>query len=117
MKIRSIGITLTLIIMVLCFSSCDVQPNPLVGAWADNSGDTITFMADKTFLAKITNPTTKQLVDSEGEYEVLLNVITFVNKSGQQRVSEWDIRGNILYVTWTDDLATSIPLSLYKVRN
>lgn len=97
------------------FVSCNVQPNPLVGAWADNQGNTISLFADNTFLAKITSSGKESTI--EGTYNVLLNVITFITSSGHQRVSEWDIRGNMLYINWTDDVGNSIPLTLYKIRN
>lgn len=101
---------------IMLLTSCNPEPNPLVGAWADNRGDTITLMADNTFLSDITNEY-GQKVTTEGTYSVLLNVITFTTKAGHQRVSEWDIRGNILYITWTDDSGNTLPLSLYKIRN
>ena len=99
----------------LFLASCQIQPNPLVGAWADNQGNTLTLLADNTFLAKITSSGKESTI--EGNYNVLLNVITFVTSSGHQRVSEWDIRGNMLYINWTDDAGNSIPLTLYKIRN
>lgn len=109
-----LGIGILLVILLL--ASCATQPNPLVGAWADNSGATLTLMADNSFMAKITN-NYGQAVSTEGTYNVLLNVITFVTSSGHQRVTEWDIRGNMLYINWTDDSGKSVPLTLYKIRN
>ena len=100
---------------ILFLASCQIQPNPLVGTWADNQGNTITLLADNTFLAKITSSGKESTI--EGNYNVLLNVITFVTSSGHQRVTEWDIRGNMLYINWTDDVGNSIPLTLYKIRN
>lgn len=115
--IRRIVVVLTLMAIVLLMSSCNPEPNPLVGSWADNQGATITLMADNNFMAKITDATTGQAVNTEGTYSVLLNVITFTTKSGHQRVTEWDIRGNMLYITWTDEKGKSTPLTLYKIRN
>jgi len=114
MNMRKIG--LMVLAGLLLLSSCKMQPNPLTGTWADNAGSTLTLMADNTFLAKIIN-IYDQPVTTEGTYSVLLNAITFTTASGHQRVSEWDIRGNILYLNWTDDTGVSMPLSLYKVRN
>lgn len=99
----------------LFLASCQIQPNPLVGTWADNQGNTLILLADNTFRAEITS--VGKLDKIEGNYNVLLNVITFITNSGHQRVSEWDIRGNILYITWTDDAKNSIHLTLYKIRN
>ena len=45
-----LGIGILLVILLL--GSCSTQPNPLVGAWADNSGATLTLMADNSFMAK-----------------------------------------------------------------
>lgn len=104
------------LLAVLLLASCATEPNPLVGAWADNRGDTLTLMADNSFMAKITN-SYNQAVNTEGTYSVLLNVITFTTTSGHQRVTEWDIRGNMLYINWTDDGGNTTPLTLYKIRN
>ena len=47
----------------------------------------------------------------------LVGAWAFVTSSGHQRVTEWDIRGNMLYINWTDDAGKSVPLTLYKIRN
>lgn len=114
--IFSCTLGLCLLLAVLLLASCATEPNPLVGAWADDRGDTLTLMADNSFMAKITN-SYGQAVNTEGTYNVLLNVITFTTKSGHQRVTEWDIRGNMLYINWTDDGGNTTPLTLYKIRN
>lgn len=118
MKKRALNCTLGLcaLLAALLLSSCQAQPNPLVGAWADNQGNTLTLMADNSFMAKIDNAS-GQAVNTEGTYNVLLNVITFTTKSGHQRVTEWDIRGNMLYINWTDDNRDTVSLTLYKIRN
>lgn len=116
MKINNrIAFGLLVLSAILFLASCQIQPNPLAGTWADNQGNTITLLADNTFLAKITSSGKESTI--EGTYNVLLNVITFVTSSGHQRVTEWDIRGNMLYINWTDDVGNSIPLTLYKIRN
>ena len=114
MNMRKMG--LMVLAGLLLLSSCEMQPNPLVGTWADNAGATLTLMADNSFMANITN-SYNQAVTTEGTYNVLLNVITFTTKSGHQRVTEWDIRGNMLYINWTDDQGNTQPLTLYKIRN
>ena len=68
-------------------------------------------------MAKINDVASGQKVTTEGSYTVLLNVISFVTSSGYQRVSEWDIRGNMLYLTWVDENMNEFPLTLYKIRN
>lgn len=113
MNMRKIG--LMVLAGLLLLASC-AEPNPLVGTWADNAGATLTLMADNSFMAKITN-SYNQAVNTEGTYNVLLNVITFTTTSGHQRVTEWDIRGNMLYINWTDDQGNTQPLTLYKIRN
>lgn len=110
-----IAFGLLVLSVILFLASCQIQPNPLAGTWADNQGNTLTLLADNTFLAKITSSGKESSI--EGTYNVLLNVITFVTSSGHQRVTEWDIRGNMLYINWTDDVGNSIPLTLYKIRN
>ena len=92
------------------------EPSPFVGTWADNRGDKIVFMDDGTFTATITNYA-GEISITEGTYTVLLNAITFNTSSGYQTVSEWDIRGNMLYLVWTDSDGNSIQLTLYKVKN
>lgn len=92
------------------------DPSPLTGTWADNRGDQIMLMADGSFSAVITDSTGLS-VRSEGSYTVLLNAITFTTAAGHQVVSEWDIRGNMLYLTWTDTVGNPISLTLYKTRN
>ncbi len=95
--------------------SCN-QPVPLYGTWADNRGDRLTFSSDGTFVAAINDP----LLGStfyNGDFVVLLNSLSFNWSDGTQIVSEWDIRGNILYINWTNSDGDTIPLSLYKVSN
>lgn len=103
------GIILSFIITLILFSSC-YTPSPLYGTWADNAGNKITFTQEGTFNAKIID-TEGKTSNVEGNYSVIDNVIIF-NISGDTiytRNTEWDIRGAILYITWT---ATDKPVNL-----
>ncbi|MDR1786862.1 MAG: hypothetical protein LBR16_00195 [Treponema sp.] len=91
--------------------SCQ-EPVPLYGTWADNQGNTLAFFVDNTFSGKVDDTL------YEGNYQVLLNAITFdVREPSQRLVSEWDIRGNMLYLDWTTSDGAAKNLTLYKVGN
>lgn len=104
---------LTFILTTIVFSSCYV-PSPLYGKWADNNGDSITFISDGTFVAKIlSNDGTKNY---EGEYSVIDNVLIFSESDGTSINTEWDIRGSMLFLTWTfGSENTTKNLTLYHV--
>lgn len=105
----------TLCFLVLCFS-CG-QPSPLYGTWSDNKGDEITMLSDFTYTAKLHDAVGEEF-ETAGSYNVLLNVITFTSKTGQTIVSEWDIRGNMLYLNWTPPVGgRPLQLTLYKTKN
>lgn len=110
---------ITIIILSLTlFLSCQ-QPSPLYGTWADNAGSSIVFMNDDTFSATIVQTSGSQTTKTSysGDYTVLLNTIVFSMSYGKTVVSEWDIRGNILYLDWTDEDGNSLALNLYKTAN
>ncbi|AEE16835.1 hypothetical protein [Treponema brennaborense] len=109
-------IIILLYIAAICFVSGCAEPSPLYGTWADNRGDKITLMADGNFNATITDAL-GVASRSEGAYTVLLNAISFTTNSGKQIVSEWDIRGNMLYLTWTSEDGDPLSLTLYKTAN
>ena len=71
------------------------EPSTLYGTWADNSE--------------------KEIIDYEGSYNVVDNVLVFkysVEGKSYSINSEWDIRGAMLYLDWiTSD--TSKHLTLY----
>lgn len=107
-------------VMTMVLVSC-YEPSPLYGRWADNEGNSITFISDGTFVAKINDKTDKP-VNYQGEYSVIENVLIF-NYTVESSVeggtpssytidTEWDIRGSILYCTWTADGLTKT-LTLY----
>ena len=105
----------TLCFLVLCFS-CS-QPSPLYGTWAYNKVGQITMLSDFTYTAKFHDAVGEEF-ETTGSYNVLLNAIAFTSKTGQTVVSEWDIRGNMLYLNWTDPVGgRPLQLTLYKTKN
>ena len=93
----------------LC-ASC-YSPSPLYGAWSDNAGNKISFSDDGSFSATIIDSNNDKKTYS-GTFSVIENVISFSKSDGSIN-SEWDLRGGILYLTWTDSYGTLINLSLY----
>lgn len=101
---------------ILCVSC--MEPGPLYGTWADNQGNTISFFYDDTFSAKINAAPGSVSQNYEGNYAILLNSLTLdCAESGQRIVTEWDIRGNNLYMDWTNSGGESIALTLFKISN
>jgi hypothetical protein len=101
----------------MVFLSC-AEPLPIYGRWADNRGDIISFIEDGTFLATIKYPAGASLM-YEGTWSILQNSLTLNGTSGDisvQIVTEWDIRGNMLYLDWATDEG-AISLTLYKISN
>ena len=108
----------TLTAAAALFSSC-AAASPLFGSWADNLGNEFTFFEDGKFNTKISGA--GQIVNFDGEYTLLMNVLTLDGKNNNTNenfriVTEWDIRGNILYLDWTSEDG-SRSLSLYKTSN
>jgi len=100
-----------LIITFMLFASC-YTPSPLYGNWADNDGNKISFTSDGTFVAKITKGNTD--VTYQGNYVVVDNVVQFSTNDGIVINSEWDIRGSLLYISWTKG-GVVYNLTLYHV--
>ncbi len=115
-------------VMIVCFasfllSSC-YEPSPLYGKWADDYGNYITFTSDGTFVAKIyiEPQDEKSETNYQGDYSVIDNVLVFtVSEKDGETVSEtvnteWDIRGSMLYLTWTNaSNSKTLNLTLYHV--
>lgn len=99
------AVFLSAFLAVSCYS-----PNPIYGKWADNNGNQISFNSDLTCSATINVGGTNTMYD--GAYQVIENVMIFTWSSGLSMNTEWDIRGSILYLTWTEGSET-IQLSLY----
>lgn len=107
----------------LALTAC-YEPSPLYGKWADDYGNYVTFTSDGTFVAKIyTEPQDeKSEINYQGEYSVIDNVLVFsVSEKDGEPVSEtinteWDIRGSMLYLTWTNaSNSKTLNLTLYHV--
>jgi hypothetical protein len=99
----------------LLFAACP-EPGPLYGTWADNKGNTVSFFDDNTFSAKIVGSAGS--VDYKGSYTLLLNSLTIdCTEMGLRIVTEWDIRGNILYIGWTTVDGEPLSLTLFKISN
>ena len=92
------------------FGAC-YQPSPLYGAWADNAGNKITFSDDGSFSATIIDSNNDKKTYS-GSFTVVENVLSFSKDDGSIN-TEWDIRGGLLYLNWTDSYGTVISLTLY----
>ena len=115
-RIFTITIIITLGAAVLLFASCGM-PSPLYGTWADNRGNTVSFFDDNTFNAKLVSPGL-QVQNFNGNYTVLKNILTLDCTNVDLRVvTEWDIRGNILYLDWVTAEGGPIALTLFKISN
>lgn len=112
-RIRTITIALITFLAVGFLASC-YAPSPLYGTWADNMGNKINFTSDGSFNATISAGGVKE--QTSGSYTVLKNILTFTLESGSTTSTEWDIRGNILYLTWLD-VGGQRQLQLYKISN
>lgn len=121
MKNRLKKITFTSFILVaglfinlFAFSGC-YTPSPLYGTWMDNAGNTVRFQSDGSFSAKV--KTSSSLASYEGTYIVLDNCLIFEveNSSSKLVISEWDVRGSMLYVYWKDSDSDTVSLTLYLI--
>ncbi len=90
------------------FFSC-YTPSPLFGTWSDNLGNKITFSNDMTYTAIIAidrildedgNVLKYEKETYSGSFAVAENVLSLSTEYGSI-VTEWDIRGSILYLDWT----------------
>lgn len=109
------SINYLLLISIFLFStllfSC-YTPSPLYGTWADNAGSSISFQSDGSFNATIVDSTGTKTTYT-GTYEVSDNVLVLSKSTGSSINTEWDIRGSLLYLIWTDDSGSSQSLTLY----
>ena len=111
------NIKLFIILAALTYlgASCSM-PGPLYGSWADNRNNTFTFYTDDTFDVRIANPGFPA-ENYSGRFTLLMNVLTLHIDDGFRIVSEWDIRGNILYLNWTTEAGQPMSLTLFKISN
>ena len=113
-KIKAASFSALILAMILTLASC-YEPSPLYGTWTDDHGSKITFMMDDTYTATITS--TNGIENSySGTYTVIRNALSFVKEDKSTIVTEWDIRGSMLYLNWTSDSETQ-QLTLYKISN
>lgn len=119
MNMKKIFLTFVIFLCLLSFSSC-YEPSPLYGTWSDNNGNVLSFMTDGSFVATLYDDKNKQKT-FEGNFDLIDNVIVFSYKdseTGSQGVlnSEWDLRGSILYCTWTMDKKTNLMILYHTAR-
>ncbi|HBB43640.1 MAG TPA: hypothetical protein DEO40_02140 [Treponema sp.] len=107
--IAAIALSLTAIL-----TSC-YEPSPLYGTWADNKGNKIMFDSEGGFSATVIINGNKEL--TLGTYIVLKNILVLTSDSGNVTNTEWDIRGNIMYLNWVDSASNAKQLQLYKIAN
>jgi len=99
----------------LLWAAC-AEPSPLYGTWADNRGNMLSLFEDDTFNARInSNGITKNY---DGNYSVLQNSMTLTCTSESLTVvTEWDLRGNKLYLDWPREDGSVASLTLFKISN
>ena len=87
-----------------------------MGTWADNRGNTFSFFDDSKFIARVRSAGADK--NYEGNYSVLLNSLTLSCTNEDLRiVTEWDIRGNMLYLDWTNEEGNILSMTLFKVSD
>ena len=107
-----------IVIVMLLLASCGALPSPLYGTWADNRGNTFSFFDDNTFNARIEGSAGMPDQNYSGNYSVLMNTLTLDCTNVDLRVvTEWDIRGNIMYLNWVSAESGSMSLTMFKISN
>ena len=114
MKTKFILINIFSILFTCILLGC-TTPSPFIGTWSDNVGNTITFGVENDFNASILN-SAEESVNYTGTYTVIYNSL-FLQTENLEIVTEWDIRGAMLYLEWTDSDKFSQKLTLYKTKN
>ncbi len=109
----------SLFLLFLLFS-CDSQ-NPLYGRWSDNYGNTIMFNDEGNYKFVVTDG--DEETSSTGKFIVDLNTIILTddtNTDAAPILSEWDVRGNVLYLDYYTEesgVKTLHSLALYRTGN
>ena len=113
MKMKKRFLFGTLLLTVLLLLTSCYTPSPLYGTWTDNNGDKIVFFDDGSFMATVVDAE-QNTIDYEGTYACIDNVLVFNVKADSSYLinTEWDIRGALLYLTWTEGGKT-VNLTLY----
>lgn len=99
---------ISIITLSFLLNSC-YTPSPLYGTWANNDQNKITFIADGTYTAKIAGE------NKEGTWQTIDNVLVISFDGGNTSITEWEIRGNILYLKDFKVSSDPIQLILYKI--
>jgi len=117
MRYRVLKKTFVFLTFTACFLAACSEPSPLHGTWSDNRGNTFSFFSDGTFKAKVSGA--GGIINNyEGNYSVLLNALTLTCTNVDLRVvTEWDIRGNMLYLDWINEEGAALSITLYKISN
>lgn len=103
-----------LVCFMMFFMSCD-KPNPIYGAWSDVQGDNqITFIPDGSCTVKMKDVGGGTTMS--GTYQIIQNTVVFKLPNVTIN-SEFDIRVNVLSITWTYEDRTTRNFTLYKIRN
>ncbi len=116
MNRKNIFLAMIFAIFALFFTSC-YEPSPLYGTWADNNGNSVSFMSDGSFVATIYDTVGDSTI-YQGTYSVVENILVFSysveeTKKSYSMNTEWDIRGSMLYCTWTISDNETKKLTLY----
>jgi hypothetical protein len=114
-KKRTAGVIL-LVGLLFSVISC-TEPDPLYGRWQDNGGSSFTFQDSGAFTANVLNPIDKKFQEFTGFFSVSKNSLSFKITTPEARtlVTEWDIRGSMLYLDWADKEGVSHLMTLYKL--
>jgi len=117
MRCKLLKKTIPFLIYAFFFFAACPEPSPLFGTWSDNRGNTFSFFEDNTFNSKVIAP--GGIINTyEGSYSALLNTLTLSCTNVDLRViTEWDIRGNLLYFDWINEDGVSLSMTLYKISN
>lgn len=105
---KNIIIAFVFVLLAGIFVSCDA-PSPLFGTWSDNIGNQMVLINDGTFSATVNG------VDYDGSFTTITNAITFKSSNGMTIVSEWDLRGSMLYLTWRS-INSEVSLTLFRTN-
>ncbi len=90
-------------------------PSPLYGTWVDSStNNSLVIQSSGEFVARIQGDS-GTTTTYQGTYTVIDNTLIFLvtDPSSYTVPTEWDVRGSILYCTWTTEDEESINLTLY----
>ncbi len=102
-----------LIALLACFImmlfSC-AEKITLYATWSDGNGNSIMFNEQFNYTARFAG----QSDDSIGTYTWYLNTIVLTDTNKNSTFMEWDIRGNTLYLTFTDSNGDNQVLALTK---